>query len=60
MTERIVDYSLAGETVREHLLNCLALLDSDTRRGLWERRVAQAAVRRRIEQALELLEHPRP
>lgn len=56
MDKRVTDYSVEAEDVQGHLRNCLALLDSDGRRGLWERRVAQAAIRQRIERALALLE----
>jgi hypothetical protein len=55
-----LDYSIEAETPAGALRNALAILDSDHRVGFWERRVAQAAVRRRIEQALALLEPREP
>lgn len=60
MTERIVDYSLAGESVAEHLKNAIQLLDADQRHGFWERRASVAALRKRLLAALALLEPREP
>lgn len=60
MVVRVTDYSLAAEGPAEALRNALAILDGDHRVGFWERRASHGAVRRRIEQALDLLEHPQP